>query len=254
MCLRLSLSLVAQDKVFGRKQGQFCLIDHVFAVTALLAIIPRIRDLLSKRLYLFDQASSPKELRGVIGGKVRESLITENRPDILRAVATMAADTMPPSQLLKKLALYLRQRELVLAMRKIGRIGRTLFINDWLPDADIQPRAQTGLNTVEAHDALKDALRIGRNGESRDRTVKGQHYRMAGLNLLAAIIIYWNIKHLRKAVTARKRAGLDCPDDLLRHISPLGWAHILLAGEYTWKDPGRHRLLYNPARYRNLPL
>lgn len=55
---------------------------------------------------------------------------------------------------------------------------------------------------------------------------------MAGLNLLTAIIIYWNTKHLGEAVTARKRAGLDCPDDLLSHISPLGWAHILLTGEY----------------------
>ena len=87
----------------------------------------------------------------------------------------------------------------------------------------------------EAHHALKNALRIGRQGEIRDRTVEGQHYRMAGLNLLAAIIIYWNTKHLGQAVTRRQHVGLDCPSDLLGHISPLGWAHILLTGEYKWK-------------------
>jgi len=40
--------------------------DHVFAVTAMLGFqfIPRIRDLPSKRLYLFDPASCPKELKG----------------------------------------------------------------------------------------------------------------------------------------------------------------------------------------------
>jgi len=217
---------------------------HVFAVTALLAyrFIPRIRDLPSKRLYLFDPASASKELRGLIGGKVRERLITENWPDILRAVATMAVGTMPPSQLLKKFAAYPRQHELALALREIGRIERTLFIIDWLLDADMQRRAQIGLNKGEAHHALKNALRIGRQGEIRDRTAKGQHYRMAGLNLLAAIIIYWNTKHLGEAVAARKRAGLDCPDDLLSHISPPGWAHILLTGEYRWKNPSRHRL------------
>lgn len=57
---------------------------------------------------------------------------------------------------------------------------------------------------------------------------------MAGLNLLAAIVIYWNTKHLGHAVAARRRAGLDSPPDLLAHISPLGWAHILLTGEYRW--------------------
>ena len=211
--------------------------DYVFAVTALLSyrFIPRIRDLPSKRLYLFDPAAAPRELRGLIGGKIREKLIAENWPDILRAVATMAAGVMPPSQLLKKFASYPRQHELALALREIGHIERTLFIIDWLLDADMQRRAQVGLNKGEAHHALKNGLRIGRQGGIRDRTAEGQHYRMAGLNLLAAIIIYWNTLHLGQAVTERSRDGLACPPELVSHISPLGWAHILLTGEYRWK-------------------
>jgi len=210
--------------------------DHVFAVTALLAyrFIPRIRDLPSKRLYVFDPAAAPQELRGLVGGKIRESLIIQNWPDILRAVATMAAGVMPPSQLLKKFASYPRQHELAVALREIGRIERTLFIIDWLLDADMQRRTQIGLNKGEAHHALKNALRIGRQGEIRDRTAEGQHYRMAGLNLLTAIIIYWNTDRLGRAVTERTQAGHDCPPELLAHISPLGWAHILLTGEYRW--------------------
>ena len=210
--------------------------DHVFAVTALLGFrfIPRIRDLPSKRLHLFDPANAPKELKGLIGGKIREGTITANWPDILRSAATMAAGVMPPSQLLRKFAAYPRQHELAIALREIGRVERTLFIIDWLLDADMQRRAQIGLNKGEAHHALKNALRIGRQGEIRDRTSEGQHYRMAGLNLLAAIIIYWNTKHLGYAVAQRKQAGLDCPPELLSHISPLGWAHILLTGEYRW--------------------
>lgn len=185
-------------------------------------------------LYLFDPKSCPKELTGLIGGKVREPVICSNWPDLLRAAATMVAGAMPPSQLLRKFAAYPRQHELAVALREIGRIERTLFIIDWLLDADMQRRAQIGLNKGEAHHALKNALRIGRQGEIRDRTAQGQHFRMAGLNLLAAIIIYWNTKHLGQAVTARQRDRLDCSPDLLAHISPLGWAHILLTGEYRW--------------------
>ena len=210
--------------------------DHVFAVTALLGFqfIPRIRDLPLKRLYLFDPAACPKELKGLIGGKIKEPLVTANWPDILRSAATMVAGVMPPSQLLRKFAAYPRQHELAVALREIGRIERTLFIIDWLLDADMQRRAQIGLNKGEAHHALKNALRIGRQGEIRDRTSEGQHFRMAGLNLLAAIIIYWNTKHLGDAVAGRRRDGLDCSPGLLAHISPLGWAHILLTGEYRW--------------------
>lgn len=211
--------------------------DLVFAMTALLAyrFIPRIRDLPSKRLYLFDPAAAPDELRGLIGGKIREGLIVQNWPGVLRSAATMVTGVMAPSQLLKKFAAYPCQHELALALREIGRVERTLFIIEWSLDANVQRRAQVGLNKGEAHHALKNALRIGRQGEIRDRTAESQHYRMAGLNLLAAIIIYWNTKHLGQAVAARRRAGLNCDPALLTHISPLGWAHILLTGEYRWR-------------------
>lgn len=62
---------------------------------------------------------------------------------------------------------------------------------------------------------------------------------VAGLNPLTAIIVYWNTLHLGHAVDARRREGLDTPEHLLAHVSPLGWAHILLTGEYLWsKDTG----------------
>ena len=210
--------------------------DHVFAVTSILGyqFIPRIRDLPSKRLYVFDPRNSPKELRGLLGGKIREGLITSNWPDILRIAATMTAGTIAPSQILRKLASYPRQNDLAAALREIGRVERTLFMIDWILDADMQRRAQIGLNKGESHHALKNALRIGRQGEIRDRTTEGQHYRMAGLNLLTAIVIYWNTVRLGEAVNQRKRAGLPTPPELLAHTSPLGWAHILLTGEYRW--------------------
>jgi hypothetical protein len=65
-------------------------------------------------------------------------------------------------------------------------------------------------------------VRIGRQGEIRDRTSEGEHYRIAGLNLLAAIIIYWNTDQLGKAVAQRKRAGQNCSPELLAHIGPIG--------------------------------
>ena len=210
--------------------------DHVFAVTSLLGyrFIPRIRDLPSKRLHVFEPRRVPKPLTGLTGNKIREDVIVRNWPDILRVAATLASGVLPPSQLLRKFAAYPRQHELAVALREIGRVERTLCIVDWLLDADMQRRANAGLNKGEAHHALKNALRIGRQGEIRDRSSEAQHYRMAGLNLLAAIVIYWNTAHLGEAVRQRKHAGLTVEPELLAHISPLGWAHILLTGEYRW--------------------
>ena len=146
--------------------------DHVFAVTSLLGyrFIPLIRDLPSKRLHVFEPRRVPKPLIGLTGNKIREDVIVRNWPDILRVAATLASGVLPPSQLLRKFAAYPRQHELAVTLREIGRVERTLFIVDWLLDADMQRRANTGLNKGEAHHALKNALRIGRQGEIRDRS------------------------------------------------------------------------------------
>ena len=103
------------------------------------------------------------------------------------------------------------------------------------PQYGLATQGNIGLNKGEAHHALKGALRIGRQGEIRDRTTEGQHYRIAGLNLLTAIIIYSNTKQLGQAVAAREQEGLECSPRLMAHVSPLGWAHIRLTGEYRWK-------------------
>ena len=98
---------------------------------------------------------------------------------------------------------------------------------DWTTDPDMRRRAQSGLNKGESHHALKRAINFHPRGELRDRTEEGQHYRIAGINLLAAIIIYWNtLKLLGEAVLARNKAGLEMPVEFLTHVSPLGWEHI----------------------------
>ena len=141
-------------------------IDHVFAVISLLGyrVIPRLRDLPSKRLHVFEPGRVPKPLTGLTGYKIREDVIVRNWPDILLVAAILASGTLPPSQLLRKFAAYPRQHELAVALREIGRVERTLFIVDWLLEADMQRRANTGLNKGEAHHALKNELRIGRQG------------------------------------------------------------------------------------------
>ena len=114
----------------------------------------------------------------------------------------------------------------------------------------MQRRANTGLNQGEAHHALKNALRIGRQGEIRDRSSEGQHYRMAGLNLLAAIVIYWNTAHLGEAVRQRKHAGLTVEPELLAHISPL--AHPAHRRIPVAKAPIA-ALAYDSVPYRSRP-
>ena len=66
------------------------LTDHVFAVTALLGyrFMPRIRDLPTKRLYVFEPKNVPDDLRGLIGGRTRQTTITGNETNNKRSERT----------------------------------------------------------------------------------------------------------------------------------------------------------------------
>jgi TnpA family transposase len=211
--------------------------DHVFATCAILgyAFAPRIRDLPDHRLYAFEPKAAPLAMRPLIAARIRTDLIERNWPDVLRLAASMALGAVVPSAILRKLASYPRQNELALALREVGRVERSLFLLRWIADADLQRRAQLGLNKGEAHHALKRAISLGRRGEIRDQSSEGQHHRMAGLNLLAAAVIHWNTRHLGRLVAELTATGQAPEPALLPHVSPLGWEHVLLTGEYRWR-------------------
>ena len=217
--------------------------DHVFAACSFLGcrFAPRIRGLADHKLYLFDPDACPELLRPMIGGKINEKIIRDAWPDMIRATASMKARTIVPSQYLRKLSAYPKRNALARAWREVGRIERTIFVLDWLLDDALQRRVQVGLNKGESHHALKDAIHFHRKGEIRDRTRESQEMRIAGMNLLAAIIIFWNTAHLGDIVDAMKTDGYDVPDELLRHVTPLGWEHIILTGRYSWESTTEER-------------
>lgn len=189
---------------------------------------------LQSRLYAFEPNDVDEVFRPLVATRIREDLITRSWSDVLQLTASAAANLIKPSQALKRLAAYPRQNELALALREIGRVERSLFILRWIMDPDLQHRAQLGLNKGESHHALKRAINFNRRGEIRDRSSEGQHFRVAGMNLIAAIIIYWNTKQLGEVVQRMTKAKNPPDPALLPHVSPLGWERINLTGEYHW--------------------
>ena len=77
---------------------------------------------------------------------------------------------------------------------------------------------------------------MNRLGEVRDRSFENQRYRASGLNLVVAAIVLWNTVYLEQAIQALRSSGLSIEERLLPHLSPLGWEHINLIGDYTWQQ------------------
>jgi hypothetical protein len=141
--------------------------------------------------------------------------------------------TVTASLIMRQLASYPRQNGVAAALRELGRLERTLFTLDWVEDPELRRGATRELNRGESRNSLARAVFLHRLGEIRDRTYENQRHRASGLNLLVAAIILWNTRYLGRAVAALREAE-DVPDHLLAHLSPLGWEHVNLTGDYVW--------------------
>jgi hypothetical protein len=67
-------------------------------------------------------------------------------------------------------------------------------------------------------------------------TYEDQQHRASGLNLLVTAIILWNTRYLERAVAILRQTE-HVPETLLAHLSPLGWEHVNLTGDYVWGTP-----------------
>jgi TnpA family transposase len=227
--------------------------DHVFGLMHLLdfRFAPRIRDLKDTKLFTQKGGDSYDALKPMIGGTLNIKHVHAHWDDILRLATSIRQGTVTASLILRKLGSYPRQNGLALALRELGRIERTLFILEWLQSVELRQRVQSGLNKGESRNALARAVFFSRLGEIRDHSFEQQRYRASGLNLLTAAIILWNTVYLERAVSALRSSGQIVDDALLKFLSPLGWAHINLTGDYLWRSSvnvGKFRPLRTPPK------
>ncbi len=210
--------------------------DMSFALCHLLGfqLVPRLRGLKDRRLYLFPGDTPPASLAPLIGDSINVDRIKANWNDILRLVTTIRSGQVRPSTLLAKLSAFPRQNGLALALRDLGRINRSIFLPRWWQSPEMRRNATAGLNKSEAQNTLARALFFNRLGELRDRTFESQFYRASGLNLLINVIVYWNTLYLEPAFADLNRNGIATPPEVVKHIAPLGWQHISLTGDYIW--------------------
>lgn len=80
---------------------------------------------------------------------------------------------------------------------------------------------------------------FNRLGEIPDRAFEQQRYRASGLNLVTAAIVLWNTVYLERTTAALRANGSLADEVLLPFLSPLGWEHVNLTGDYLWRGSAK---------------
>ena len=209
--------------------------DLVFTFCALFGFefAPRIPQLKHRRLYSFGSPSDTPALAPMIAGRLNVGLMRAHWSEILRIATSIRTGTVSASLIMRQLAAHPRQNGVAMALRELGRLERSLFMLDWISQPELRRDTGRELNKGEARNSLARAVFIHRLGEIRDRTYENQQHRASGLNLLVTAIVLWNTRYLERAVLALRRTE-EVPDTLLAHLSPLGWEHVNLTGDYVW--------------------
>lgn len=225
--------------------------DQVFGMMHLLGfrLAPRIRDLAETKLFVPPgQVKNFPALRSMLSEEIKVNSIQKHWDDILRLATSIKQGTATASLLLRKLSSYPRQNGLAVALRELGRIERTLFILDWLQNVELRRRVNAGLNKGESRNAMARAVFFNRLGEIRDRSYEQQRYRASGLTLVTAAIVLWNTVYLERATQALANNDKSVDNDWYQYLSPLGWEHINLTGDYIWL----HNKIIQQGKFRPL--
>jgi TnpA family transposase len=141
-----------------------------------------------------------------------------------------------PSLILKKLAGFRQQNGLAAALREIDRVCRTLFTLRWFNEPALRSLVNAELNKGEARNSLARAVAFHRLGRSRERHHDNHQIRAASLTLVTAAIALFNCRYLQRALATMQADGRRVDPTLIGRLSPLGWEHINLSGDYVWSD------------------
>ena len=171
------------------------------------------------------------KIDSIFNGKININLIKENYDSVLRLAHSIREGKVTGSLIMGKIGSYAQKNKIAQALKEIGRIEKTIFLLDYISDETLRRRIQKGLNKGELTNALARALFFGKHGHFREHELQDQLQRASALNILINAIAIWNTVYLNKAINQLKRRR-EIPENLLKHLSPLGWEHINFLGEY----------------------
>jgi TnpA family transposase len=218
--------------VHADTQGQS---TPVFGLSHLLGIrlMPRIRNWKDLRFFRPGKDSQYRHIDALFSDTIDWELIETHWPDLLQVVISIKAGTISSAQLLRRLGSYSRRNPLYRAFRELGRVVRTVFLLEYLNDAQLREHITATTNKVEAYNGFAKWLNFGGEGviDTLDPVEQEKHLKYNHLVANAAAI--QNVIDLTRAVRTLQADGYIIHRDDLAQLSPYQTRRLKRFGDYT---------------------
>ena len=171
-------------------------------------------------------------LNGLARNRINTRLIAENWDEICRLTASLRADTVVPSAILRTLQRGPSPSSLARALAELGRVVKTLHVLEYVHDPAYRRTIHRLLSRGERRNALARDVFHGQRGQLRKHYQVGQENQLDSLGIMINIIVLWQTVYIQAAFDHLAANGypLD-PADIAR-LSPLGHPTINLDGRY----------------------
>ena len=200
---------------------------------------PRIKDFRKQRLF----AIKPRLLYKNLGykilpdEKIDTKCIEEQWDNILRLMATIKLKHATATQLFPRLSSYSRQHPLYRAIKKFGKLIKTIFLLRYIDSVELRQDIEKQLNKTESIHKFAKAVFFGGNQEFQQGDKEDQARADSCKRLIENFIICWNYLYLSDLIyKTESLAEKERIINIIKKGSIVAWQHINLSGEYNFSD------------------
>jgi len=206
-----------------------------------LKLAPRLthRQAQLKHLYCGNAIGDYQECLLQPTGQIDRQLITAEKANIDRIVATLGLKEMSQATLVRKLCALSQHNQTRKAIFEFDKLIRSLYTLNYLLDPQLQRDIHRSQNRIEAYHQLRSTLtQVSGGKQLLGRTDLAVAISNQCGRLIANIIIAYNSVLLSTLLERYQGGDNRRALALLRKISPVAWQHIHLLGHYTFRGNG----------------
>jgi TnpA family transposase len=170
-------------------------------------------------------------------GQIDRKLMTSEKANIDRIVATLGLKEMSQSTLVRKLCTLSGHHRTRKAIFEFDKLIRSIYTLRYLRDPQLQRNVHRSQNRIESYHQLRSALaQVSGRKELIGRTDLDVAISNECGRLVANIVIAYNSILLSGLLDRYQVAANQKALELLKRISPVAWQHIRFLGHYAFRD------------------
>ncbi len=230
--LQKNRSDIQPDTLHGDTQSQS---EAVFGLAYLLGIklMPRIRRIKHLKFYRSAKNESYDHIDALFTNTIHWDLIKKYLPDLLRIAISIKAGQITPSTILRRLGTYSRKNKLYQALRELGRVVRTVFLLQYISEAELRQMIQAATCKSEEFNDFLQWVLFGGEGVIAQNLRHEQRKIIKYNHLVANLLILHNVATMTKTLGLLMHQGYLIDDEIMGKMSPFRKSTFNRFGSYV---------------------